>query len=129
MPVIYYKSNDNEASERLQAVIETEVPGGEIELYVSMDELTRRLRLPNREKNIVVLFISTIVEIYQICSIRKSTDDISFILVLPERSADIISAGYKLHPRFMSYADGDFKDVGVVLKKMIKLADNNMTFN
>lgn len=129
MPVIYFKANDNEASERLQAVIETEVPGGEIELYRSMDELTRRLRLPNREKNIVVLFISSIVEIYQICSIRKSTDDISFILVLPERSADIISAGYKLHPRFMSYADGDFKDVGVVLKKMIKLADTNMTFH
>lgn len=129
MPVIYYKSNDNEASEKLQTVIEAEVSGRGIELYRSIDELTMRLRLPNREKNIAVLFISSIVEIYQISSIRKSTDDISFIIVLPERSADIISAGYKLHPRFMSYADGDFKDVGVVLKKMIKLADNNKAFH
>lgn len=129
MPVIYYRPNDNEASKRLQAVIENEASGKEIESYQSIDEFSKRLRLPNREKSIAVLFISSIVEIYQISSIRKFSDNISFILVLPDRSADIISAGYKLHPRFMSYADGDFRDVGVVLKKMIKLADNNKTFH
>lgn len=127
MPVIYYRSNDSEASERLQAIIKNEASGRRFESYQFIDEFSQRLRQPNMGKSIAVLFISNIVEIYQICSIKKLSDDITFILILPERSPDIISAGYKLHPRFISYSDGDFKDVSIVLRKMIRLLDNNET--
>jgi len=125
MSVIYYSSNDNETSERLQRIIEAEALREEIELYQSIEEFSKRLRQPNMENNIAILLISAIAEIYQGCSIKKLSNNARVILVLPDRSDEMISAGYKLHPRFISYIDSDFRDVAIVLRRMIKLAEKN----
>lgn len=123
MSVIYYNSMNNNTGRRLQKIFEREVSGKKIESCQSIDELSTRLNQLNLENNIAILLISVIAEIYQISSIKKSLNNVRIILILPDRSAEIVSAGYKLHPRFISYADSDFKDVAIVLKRMIKLAE------
>ncbi len=126
MSVIYYYSNDNETAIRLKKFIRTEAPEEEIEVYDSIEEISKRLRQPKLDNNIVILLISAIAEIYQISLIKKLSNSIRIILILPDRSDEMIAAGYKLHPRFISYADSDFKDIAVVLRKMIKLVENMM---
>jgi len=42
-------------------------------------------------------------------------------LPIPEiREQDTYLKGHKLYPRFMSYMDGDFSDVALVLAKMLE---------
>jgi type III secretion system FlhB-like substrate exporter len=121
MSVIYYSSNDNETALRLQEIIEAATQEENIEIYQSMEGLSKRLRQPDLENNIAVVLISAMAEIFQICSIKRLSNDIRVILILPDRSPEVISAGYKLHPRFISYADSDFKEVAIVLRRMLKL--------
>jgi hypothetical protein len=121
MSVIYYNSNDNETALRLQKIIEATTQEENIEIYQSMEGLSKRLRQPDLENNIAVVLISAMAEIFQICSIKRLSNDIRVILILPDRSPEVISAGYKLHPRFISYADSDFKEVAIVLRRMLKL--------
>lgn len=125
MSVIYYSSNDNEPALRFQKIIMMESKEEKIERYKSLEELSNRLRQSNLENNVAILFISDIAEIYQICLMKNLLNDIRIILILPDRSAEMISAAFKLYPRFISYIDSDFKDEIVVLKRMIKQVATN----
>lgn len=81
-------------------------------------------KLPNRilDQPILVLLLKDNNEICRAILRKELLHDIRIILILPDRSDETISAGYKLHPRFISYADSDFKDVAAVLKRMISKA-------
>ncbi len=48
--------------------------------------------------------------------------DISIIYCAPcqDGEKDTVTNGHKLYPRFISYADGNFKDVASVLGKMLE---------
>jgi hypothetical protein len=122
MPVIYYKPKENESTERLQNIIETEAQKERVEVYHSMEELLARLNQPNWGNNIVLLFVNDMEEFYQILPMKRLLIDTRIIIVLPERSEKALSAAYKIYPRFISYQDSDFNDVAVVLRRMINLA-------
>ena len=124
MSVIYYNSMNNNAGNRLQKILEAANSEKKIERCRSIEELSIRLRQSNLENNIAILVINAKEEIYQICSIKKLSNNIRIILILPDRSNEIISLGFKLYPRFISYIDNDFKDVADVLKRMM-LAEKN----
>jgi len=127
MSVIYYNSMNNDTGDRLQRILEADISEKKIERYRSIEGLSIRLRKSNLENNIVILVINAIEEIYQICSIKKLSNNIRIILILPDRSDEIISSGFKLYPRFISYIDSDFKDVADVLNRMMMLAEKNET--
>jgi hypothetical protein len=121
MPVICYNSIKNDSAQRLQKILETEALGEKMEIYKSFEGLCNRLCRINIGQNVAVILINDMTEFYQIFTIKKFLHDIRVILILPDRSAEVISAGHKLHPRFISYLDSDFNDVAVVLRRMIKL--------
>jgi hypothetical protein len=120
--VIYYSSNENETALRLQKIL-IEEARDDIEIYQSIEGFSKRLCQPDLENNIAIVLINAIAEIFQIGSIKRLSNDIRVILILPDQSNEIISAGYKLHPRFISYSDSDFKDVAIVLRRMLKLVE------
>jgi hypothetical protein len=122
MSIFFYRPTHHTAAGKLQEVIMDELLNEEIIIIQAIEELSYTLPRFNLEKNIAVLFIETMTEFYEILAIKKSLDDIRIILILSERSGEAISAGHKLHPRFISYADSDFKDVAGVLKRMIQQA-------
>lgn len=123
MSIIYYYSINNDISARLQKILEEAISSDKIESYKSIEELAEKLCRTNRGQSIAILLISAMDEFYEINSIRNLLNDIRIILILPNRSAELISAGYKLHPRFIRYADSDFNEVAIVLKKMVTLIE------
>ena len=52
-------------------------------------------------------------------SINNLLFDARLILVLPNREKDTIKKGYSLYPRFITYTDGNYRDVTAVLNKML----------
>ena len=58
-------------------------------------------------------------QLRDVLSIRHLFDNIKIVLILPDRKNETIVIGHKLRPRFLSYTDGDFKDIAAVLKKML----------
>jgi len=130
MLVIYYNSMNHKSGKRLQEVIETHMPKKKIETCQTIEELSERFhRFELGNIKIAVLLIDSIAEINQIYSIKRLSNDIRIIMILPNRSSELTSSCFKLYPRFISYIDDDFKDVGLVLSKMIKISDKSSGFN
>ena len=119
MNLLLYKNARNGAGEHLQNVIETLVPEKKIEIYTTIDSLYQRLRKPTFDVAVAVLLAATRKELLEIYSMKDLFRDIRIILILPDTEGDTVSMGFKLFPRFVSYADGNFKDVAAVLEKML----------
>ncbi len=54
-------------------------------------------------------------------AIRDFLSDIRMIVVLKDQEKDTITKAHRLYPRYITYADSDFIDVGAVLTKMMFL--------
>ncbi len=119
MIVLLYKPINNDASERLQKALENAAPEDRIEIYRSIDGLLKGVRKAGYGKGIGVLLVSSEADLEDILSVKEQLRDLRIILILPDRSEKSVSKGHKLYPRFLSYADSDFKDVSSVLKKML----------
>ncbi len=120
MNLLLYKNARNGAGEHLQNVIEPLVPEKKVEIYTTIDSLYQRLRKPTFDVGVAVLLATTRKELLEIHSMKDLFRDIRIILILPDTEGDTVSMGFKLFPRFVSYADGDFKDVAAVLEKMLR---------
>lgn len=97
---------------------------GQMEIYFSINKLTQRLRQAGPGNIIAVLFTTKRKELLKIAGLFDLLRDVRMILVLPDRTPDTVAIGHGLFPRFISYADGDLRDVGAVLCKMISQQEN-----
>jgi hypothetical protein len=62
-------------------------------------------------------------DLENIVAIQNLLFDSRIVLILPDREEDTMALGYILRPRFVSYRDSSFKDVGAVLNKMINRSE------
>jgi len=113
--------------DRLQRRIDSCMQGKITETFNSVESLSQRLCRPKtiREETIAVLFTVDMSDLWNLISIRDLLDGIGIILILPDDKKETISAGHCLRPRYISYADGNFKDVAAVLNKMDGLFRKN----
>jgi len=128
MTVLIYSIKTKGAGERILQVIETVVSEGNVNIYRSIDALSRGLRQPRNDMTIALLLASSKEDLLDLLSIRDLLWDMKIILVLPNSDPDTVAKGHMLKPRFLSYCDGDFVDVAAVLSLMIRNlgADRNL---
>jgi hypothetical protein len=119
MILIYYAENGNGIGERLLKAINATVPEERTEVYRSLERLSQRLRRPTYNLKGAVLLTTNRAELSGIISLRDMFRNVRIILILPDRDKDTISEGLKLHPRFLTDTDSNFKDVVAVLGKMM----------
>ena len=120
MELLYYSSKNKGQGERVQRIIAGLVPQEHLKIYRTMESLSLRLRQFRGDLFLAVILLKNRNELLDILSIRDLLDGIRIILILPDRENTTIAKGYKLYPRFVSYADSDFTDVAAVLEKMLK---------
>lgn len=120
MKVLYFGTTKNGDGKRLQQVIESVVPIEDIEIYRNIEELGKRLRLPTSDLRIFVLLTKSKTELFDLILIKKWLLDLRILLILPDGDNETITMGHTLFPRFLTYADSDFKDVEAVLNKMVQ---------
>ena len=112
--------NDTKGIGRLlREIVETQVQREDLEIYRTIEALSRRLHRPRGTLSLVVLLAASRKTLSELLLLRDLLNDIPVILVLPDRKADTVSKGHRLHPRFACCMDGDFSDVALVLAKMI----------
>lgn len=123
MKILVYAKTAEGAGLRLQRLIEILVPSEEIEVYQTIDGLSRRLRQHIFDLDIAVLLATTKEELKDILSLRDLLSDVRSILVLPDRERDTNAQGHTLGSPFITYADGNFVELVAVLTKMLENAN------
>ena len=129
MSLLYYRPSQNIVAEKLQFVLESEIPNQQLEIFYSIEGLSDRLSQSVRGNCTAVILVENISDLENLFTLKNLLKDIRIILILPDRTEEVISMGYKLHPRFLSYMDSELSEVVDVLKKMIKLMEENININ
>jgi len=117
--IIVYSKSENGIGARLQAAVETVLPRVHVEKFRTISRLSERLHKPPLNFPIVVLLAMNREDLENIVAIQNLLFDSRIVLILPDRKEDTMALGHILRPRFVSYRDSSFKDVGAVLNKMI----------
>jgi hypothetical protein len=127
MKILYYSSTINGAGEWLQEAIESVVQAEKTEIYRNLESLSQRLRRPTQLPDVSILFANSRADFMDLLPIRDLLLNLRIILILPDGNKETITRGHTLFPRFLTYANSDFKDVAAVLKKMIQKTDSKQS--
>lgn len=120
MELLLYSTEKNSAGKRMQDIIADLVPEKHIGIHRSIESLSHRLRRFRCDLSLAVIVTKSRKELDDLLSLHDLLQDISLILILPDKEPDTVSKGHKLYPRFISYTDDNFMVVAAVLEKMIK---------
>ena len=120
MKVLFYAKEIKGGGRRLLRVIERLLPNDVLEIYNSIDGLSRWFNRPQpADAPVIVVFQAVGQEDLQsMLSIRDLLVDVRILMVLPDKEKETIAKAHRLRPRFITYADSDFLEIGAVLNKM-----------
>jgi len=125
MNVFFYVPINGEVEVRLQQEVEGLVSRKKRVVCRTIDRLFRKLQQVPMDQSIAVLLAANLEDLFDLFSIRNLLEEIKIILILPDREKRTVAMGHILRPRFLSYADSNFKDVGAVLRKMMLIENKN----
>ena len=117
--LLFIQKSENGIGSKLQEVVANVLPGSYVDTYHTISRLSERLHKPALNFPIVVLLAMNREDLENIVAIQNLLFDSRIVLILPDREEDTMALGHILRPRFVSYRDSSFKDVGAVLNKMI----------
>jgi len=120
MKLICYANSDDEAGQRIEAVIHELVSRADTQICRTVASLSSRLRQPGNGVTIAILLTASKKDLGDILSLSDLLSDLRIVLVLPDRDKDTIAKGLTLRPRFLTFADSDFTELSAVLGKMLK---------
>ena len=120
MQLLFYSSEDDPNSRRLEAAVCKVIPESQREIFKKLDDFRERLRRPVEPDSVAVLSASNRAELQQMRLIRGLLPEIYVVLIIPDRKKKTIELAHLLLPRFLSQKDEDFADLEVVLAKMYK---------
>ena len=131
MNIVFYIPHTHivKDKQRLYRVVEMAGERGKTEIFRNISDLSRRLSKPADAATIAVVLISGRSDLNEFVSIRHLLSEIPLILILPHRDNKTTSVGLDLAPRFLTYADTDLREVGMVLEKMIENYSNRVVKN
>lgn len=118
MKVLLYMSPNGPVGNRIYTVLNKALQSGYLEIYNDIAGLKKRLCKSICDVGIAVLVAATQRELIDIISIRTQLSGLRIVLVLPDREKSTITQAHTLYPRFLTYADCDFSDLQLVVKKM-----------
>lgn len=120
--VVMWAKPASDSCWRLQQAMQEAIPHIGLEMVNTIEMLSERLKYPAKSGQVTVLLACTDNELDEALTINGLLKETRLILIVPNSSRDIVAKGHLLGPRYLSYADGDFKDVAAVLAKMVGAA-------
>jgi hypothetical protein len=121
MSLIVYLSGTKESNEKLMRIIRDALPGAPLEVYLTIGELTRRLRQPFPDVNFAVLYAASRAELMEIIFLEKILGELRLVLILPDRDPEIMEKAHRLRPRYVAVAPDDYDRLQCVLQRSMEL--------
>lgn len=118
MKLLLYTTASQGVAEQAKMVLKESVPDGDIKVYRTINDLSRRLRQPKDELTIVVMLLAIREDVLDLLAIRHLFRNVRIILVVPDLEEETIALAHRLRPRFLSYIDGNFSGLATVVNRM-----------
>lgn len=124
MKALLYTVETDGRVKLLESVLGKALGEKNIVVFHHMDALIQYFYKPRPVDGLTigVFLVADGENLRQLAAIRDVTDNVRIILILPDRETKTIAGGHKLQPRFVTYKDSDFREIGAVVGKMIQSA-------
>ncbi len=130
MKVVLLKNSGNKtANNRLQKIITSKVSHNNLEIFHSIEGLTKRIHRIPRDISVAILSAQNEEQLSKLVLLKDFFEEIPIILVLPNMKQVSTLKGYILNPKFVDFIDSDFENVGAVLEKIIDRIKNNQMYH
>ena len=120
MKIFFYFKVGDQPGDKLEKIIKTHLPGVEMAVYRTIDDLSQSLRHPIEDSGVAILLASNQENLKNILSVRYLFQNIRIILLVPSKEAEIVALAHQLRPRFLTDINSDLAEITAVLKKMLK---------
>jgi hypothetical protein len=124
MAIILYLPLTEGPGKQIYAIVKRAASKRNVELYISIQDLSERLRQSVFDVNVIVLLAANRKDLLEITSLGDFLNGMRIILVLPDCDTETIAKGHLLRPRFIAWLGDDFAHVEMVLKKMLSIYDD-----
>ena len=106
-------------NEKMWNFIQTQSWYGQVEIFYTLEKFYWRFTQVGSNNAVTVLLLTSRQELEHLVQYADLFSDQKIILALPDHAKETVTLGHTLYPRFISYTDGDLKDVTSVLRKLI----------
>jgi len=120
VPVLLYARTDAPSGTRLKQFLVTGLSGVEVETYETLEDLSRRFSQPLQDPSVAILLFTDGDELVETLPIRHRFQDVSLVLIVPNRDPETIARAHQLRPRFLTDLQNDLTAVTAVVEKMLK---------
>ncbi len=117
MEILLY-CGDSGIERRMRNTIAAAGMDGTITFYPSLGKLMNGLQQPTMKPRITLIAVSSRRELDDLEEYQHIIGDMRTILILPDRTKATVTQALRLYPRFITYPDGDFRDLEAILHKM-----------
>ncbi len=125
MKVFYFGGISNGTSLKVLLEIGKIVPEENIEVFLTVMTLSNRLHEINATPELFVLSPSTPEELAELVTQKNLFGTLPILLILPDQRVATIRMGHLLQPRFLTFADSDFKELSLVIEKIHNSSASN----
>ncbi len=116
--LLFYSRETNNTEKRLLEIVKSIVPRKQIKIFRTVRSLTQRVCRRQYDVSLIILRPENQKELSDLVSLREDLNFLRIIIILPDSERATAVIGHQLAPRYLSYADSDFKDIEQVLCKM-----------
>ena len=116
---LYIPQGTNKAAE-LQRLAELPVKDVSIWVCHTVESLESLLRQPAEGPGLAVLMPSSHEDLNRLIKVGWMLQSARVIVILPDRLNNTITQGHLLRPSFLTFDDCDLKEVGAVMRNILK---------
>ena len=124
MNILYYCTEADSDFNKINRIIDVMVPVKKFATTSSLKIMENHLLSSLSVDFLIILQVSDAAELQNIIELKELLLDYRIIMILPDDNPDTTVLAHTLHPRLITYKDGDFLDVTAVLSRMNVKADN-----
>ena len=118
MKLLIYASDGKQRRRLLQA-IDACLAQLDLETVAEIETLNRRLRRFQMADGWMILVAGSSAELDCLTAMGDLIHPLKIILVLPDQRRATVAAGHSLYPRFISFLNSDFEEIGSVMGRVI----------
>ena len=123
MEMILYLPRQYKSGTDLIKMIRSAVLDQHLEIFSSIDDLSERLHEPMLDVSVALFCAINQQELQKLIDLHDLIGDLKIVLVLPDNRKNMMEKAHLLRPRFIASSQSDFKHLGDVIGKMMKVYD------
>ena len=118
--VLYYSEEAERRGQKLQEVLNRDLPDIRLECFTDFEELVTGLQRPEVEPVAVVLVIGSRTELDEFLPLRPDLENTRVVLVLPDQTRETLTLAQQLHPYYIKPPGDDFVELAYILDELME---------